>query len=221
MKGKKLLWCVQTHSNSFQWDCMWFWSPHQVSIDPLYNPDSHTVRKRIMILKIYYKSIKKVQCNPSEANNKRESNKNNRTTWSKHLKPFKRPLPILLSSLRSGSTFPTLILCCRGHRRRWGCLVTRGSWRWGNGIFDVRTNRSRERRWWHGLRRSSSSESVWRRGSGDELHHWGVVDELKLLPSCLSGDERGDVGGRTGALSSWNFRNASCMYIIRNNLSIP
>ena len=92
MKGKKLLWCIQTHSNSFQWDCMWFWSPHQVSIDPLYNPDSHTVGKRIMILKFYNKSIKKVQCNPSEAHNKRESNKSNRTTWSKHLKPFKRTL---------------------------------------------------------------------------------------------------------------------------------
>jgi len=45
-----------------------------------------------MILKIYNKSIKKVQCNPSEAQNKRESNKSSRTTWSKHLKPFKKTL---------------------------------------------------------------------------------------------------------------------------------
>ena len=49
----------------------------------------HTIRKGIIILN---KSIKKVQCNPSEAHHKRESNKSNRTTWSKHLKPFKRTL---------------------------------------------------------------------------------------------------------------------------------
>ena len=78
-----------------------------------------------------------------------------------------------------------------GRHRRWRCLVTRCSWRrlgaWGYGMFNVQTNRSRERLtsgWWCGLvpiqfRRWSSSESVWIRGSG-WAERWAMAPASRL-----------------------------------------